>query len=115
MCILRSVMENLNCDTASIYTNTFSYTYSFIAFMGQHSHANVCTRILILSVKGLQTTTDPMTKFGIKICRFFLKVLFYYAIFAFLLISSHPSDSHLRGISRILLTKTDAAGLSLQF
>lgn len=104
-CILRSVMENLNCDSASIYTNTFSYTYSFIAFMGQHSHANVCTRILILSAKGLQTTTAPVTRFGIKRCFFSLhKAIFYYAILAFLLSSSHPSDCHLRGISKILLT-----------
>lgn len=32
------------------------------------------------------------------------KVIFYYAILAFLLISSHPSDCLLRGISKILLT-----------
>lgn len=40
VCILRSVMENLNCDSASIYTNTFSYTLPlFIVFIGQQSHA----------------------------------------------------------------------------
>lgn len=81
VCFSRSVMENLNSDSASIYTNTFSYTYSFIAFMGQHSHANVFTRILILSAKGLQTTTVPMTKFGNKICAFFLHEVIFYMLF----------------------------------
>lgn len=81
VCILRSVVENLNCDSAIIYKNTFSYTYSFIAFMGRHRHANVCARILILSVKGLQTTTAPMTKFDIKICFFFSIKLYFTMLF----------------------------------
>lgn len=107
-------MENLNWFCKHLHKHFF-ITYSFIAFIEKHRHANVCTRILILSAKDLQTTKASMTKFGIKICFFFLhKVIFYYAVLAFLLISSHPFDCHLRGISKTLL-KTDAVGLSLQF
>lgn len=39
---------NLSCDSASIYANTSTYMCSFITFTGQHRHASVSTRILIV-------------------------------------------------------------------